>query len=80
MKERIINIIQELCRENISYVNMSDNLFDNLGFDSIKFINLITEIESEFNIIFEDDELDLEKIDTLEKILALVDSKLDVNA
>ena len=51
------------------------NLFD-LGLTSIGFISMIVEFEQRYNIVFEEDELDLTEFSTFEAIMAQLERKL----
>lgn len=53
-------------------------LIEDLGFDSIKMITLIVEIENEFGIEFDDDDLDIKKLDLLENIINIIMNKLEL--
>lgn len=43
-------------------INENTNLIYDLGFDSFKLVTLIIEVETHFNIIIEDNDLDIDKI------------------
>ncbi|MBH0357132.1 acyl carrier protein [Bacillus toyonensis] len=49
-----------------------------VGLDSIKSIELIVELEAEFNIVFEDNELLLDNFKTINLITELVSQKVAV--
>ena len=60
-----------------AYVLLEDeNLFD-LGLTSIGFISLIVELEEHFGIVFEEDELDLDRFNTIGAIKSELDRKLE---
>ncbi len=51
------------------------NLFD-LGLTSIGFISMIVEFEQRYDVVFEEDDLDLTKFSTLAAIQAQLDKKV----
>lgn len=53
------------------------DLFIDLGIDSISMINLIVDIESEFNIEIEDDDLDFETISQFGNLCLIVEKYLN---
>ena len=63
IKERIIK-----CISNVADVEIKKNIIggynlsEDLGFDSISIINLIVELEDEFDIEIDDNDLDFNKI------------------
>ena len=44
--------------------------------EDISFIRVISEIENEFNINFDDEDLDIDKIDSINKISMIIEKKL----
>lgn len=52
------------------------NIFDNLGFDSIQFIELIVELEAEFEIEIEDNMLLTENFSTIGQIIEIVKERV----
>lgn len=78
MKARIIEIV--INNSNLEEAERPTNivglsLSDDLGYDSICFMNLIVELETEFNISFDDTELLLDNLDDCTKLIKYV-SKL----
>lgn len=51
-------------------------LFKDLGFDSIMLVQLIAYLEDEFNIIFEDEELEMGKLSHYKNIKNMVIEKV----
>lgn len=51
-------------------------LTSDLGFDSVQIISLIVELESNFDIEIEDDDLDIEKLTVYKSLLDLISKKL----
>lgn len=77
MKNKIINIINDIFRENnddftpITLAQENDDLSD-LGMDSIIFVQTIVTIEEAFSIRIPDEKLLLQEMNTIKKIDKLV--------
>ena len=63
----------------ISEINDNTVLTKDLGFDSVQIISLIVEIESQFDIEIEDEDLDIEKLTVLKTLTDMVVNKLQGN-
>ena len=53
-----------------------DSLLDNNIIDSMGFLDLVTFVESEFDIVVEDDELLTDNFDSIESIAEFVNTKI----
>lgn len=62
-------------KNSIKKINSSDDLFD-LGMDSISFVMFLVTLENEFNITFDMEELDFDKISTLDHIVEICEKKI----
>lgn len=69
----ISNILCKYCRGSLT---PDIDLFEN-GLNSFNAVNVLVELEKNFRITFNDDELDLSKIKTINNLSALVKSKLE---
>ena len=49
-----------------------------MGFDSLKMISFIVAIENKFKIEFDDDDLDITKLDSLENVLCIIENKCEL--
>lgn len=70
MKEIIIQIIKNNCYDvvgNDEIIN-SNNIYDDYAIDSLSFINIIMEIESELSISFPDEYLSMDMLSSVENI------------
>ncbi|PFL57259.1 phosphopantetheine-binding protein [Bacillus cereus] len=61
------------CNDELS---IGDNLGE-LGLDSLNTVTLIVELEEQFNITFEDEELLFDNFSTLEKICTITERKIN---
>lgn len=66
------------CSSNIDDIQItnSTNLIDDLKYDSMNIMQLIVELEEMFNFEFDDEDLNLEKISSYEKIKSIIESKV----
>ena len=74
MKNKIKKIIEDICGKQD--FNFNTSLSMDLSLDSLSFIRVISEIENEFNINFDDEDLDIDKIDSINKISKIIEKKL----
>ena len=51
-------------------------LIEDYFFDSVKLVQLIVEIEDEFGIVLDDDEMDTEKINSLDTLFQIAEKKV----
>lgn len=75
IREKIANKIKDSIEEDVELKNET-NLFDDLGVDSIMLINLIVDIEDEWDIELEDDDLDVEKLSSFDNLCNVVIDKV----
>ncbi len=72
MKDRIINIIKKLLdMDESENLDMNENLLIK-GIDSLRFVEMIIQIEEEFSILFPDDKMNMFEMDTVNKIFSVV--------
>jgi len=64
---------------NMEDVNENVNLENDLGYDSIMIIQIIAEIEDEFKIVFDDEDMDMDILTNYQKMLNLIKSKMNLN-
>lgn len=82
VEEAVRNMIGKLAtQENegeVENFELSEdaNFIDELSFDSIKFVILMSSIEDEFEINFSVDEMDYNKVNTLRSLLNLIEEKI----
>jgi acyl carrier protein len=73
MKEKIIEIIRECCALTEDNITPDTELKD-LSLDSLSFVEFIVKLESEFNIEFEDEQLNIRDYATVRDIITAVES------
>jgi len=62
--DKLIEILTTMAPECDRQITPDDRLKEDLGFDSLKLINLILKIENEYDISFSDDDLIVESFAT----------------
>ena len=71
--QKIICKIVNIDENDVEFFEGLD-LQNDLGYDSIKFIQLIVEIEQGFDVLIEDQYLEIEKIGIYGSLVRLIDS------
>lgn len=74
LKEVIVNIAMQ--DVDVADINEETNLVKDLGYDSVQIIELIVELETEFDIEIEDDDLDIENMVVYSRLYKTVESKI----
>ena len=82
MKEKIIRIINNNSRKKIKKeINIDElkrlNLVEDLEFDSIGIAKLIIDLEDQFDIIFDESDLELESITNAASLIELIVKKVN---
>lgn len=77
IQEEIKSMISNEVLVGVSVEEIGDDvsLISDLNLDSIQMLALITGLESRFNLVLEDDDLDLENLSTVNRIAAFVKAK-----
>ena len=75
-QDRIINLICNDIAVDLSAedITAQSSLFDDLSFDSIKMIELLTKLEQEFEIELDDEDLDFQVFATINTLTTFIDS------
>ena len=76
MEEKVLDCIYEVCDEKIIYDNRNIDLFETGLLDSMGFIELLMNLEDEFDIEITPSEIDKEKMGTPNMIISFVRTKL----
>jgi acyl carrier protein len=74
VQERVINIVAEQLGVEKDKIKMDSNFVNDLGADSLDTVELVMELEEEFDISIPDDAA--EKIQTVGQAVAHIDSSL----
>ena len=76
IKERLYKVITDLSEVDNPIITDETNLLDDLSFDSVLVVSMIVEIESEFGIILEDDDLELDILTNIGPLEKMIRSKV----
>ncbi len=81
IKEKLKKIIADIAPIVVEISEINDNtvLTKDLGFDSVQIISLIVEIESQFDIEIDDEDLDIEKLTVFKTLADMILNKLKGN-
>lgn len=74
--ENIITAVLKLEPEKIKEISRDETL-NRIGVDSVNFIEIVISLEDEFGIAFEDDELLLQNLNTINKLHNIISDKLE---
>lgn len=72
IREQIMDIIESYAGKEVT-VDDDISLIDDLEFDSLQLVGVLTEIEERFHISFEEGEKLLDMVDSLDKIIEYVE-------
>ncbi len=76
IKDKLLDIIEEEVPEvDKNAIDTSASLSDD-GLDSVSLIKVIVDAEKEFDVVFDDRELALNKYDNLNDVVELIEEKL----
>lgn len=72
VRDEIVEIIRRAC-EATGSLPTEESRFDELGIDSLSFIELIVELEDSYGVCFENDELNIYGYDTVHDFINIVE-------
>ncbi len=72
MKERVLNIIADICEDDIVKEDLNIDLFETGLLDSLALIEMMVKMEDEFNITITPSELDRAQVNTPQKIIDMI--------
>jgi len=75
MEEKVLNILAEICNDDIVRTERDIDIFDTGLIDSIAFIELLVAIEDDFGIEISPTEIERSEINTANKIIALIKAR-----
>lgn len=76
MREEILNVLAEICEDECVKDDLETELFESGLMDSLGFAEFLVELEDQFDIVISPSEVEREDINTPEKILELVESRI----
>lgn len=75
MKDRILDILAELCADDIVKEDLDIDLREEGLIDSLDYIELLAQIEEEFGLVLSPSELTREEMSTPRKILKTISDR-----
>lgn len=75
MEEKILEILAEVCEDDVVKEDLDISLFDNDLLDSLSFVELLVEFEEKLNIVISPSEVTREDMDTPNKIINLLKTR-----
>ena len=76
MEEKVLDILEELCDDDIVRSNLNINLLEEGLMESLDYTSLIIMLEDELGIVISPSEYTREESDTPAKIIEIVRSKI----
>lgn len=76
--QRLKEIIAKVATQDVNAGNIHEEtiLTNDLGYDSVQIIELIVELENEFNLEIDDDDLEIENLTIYKKLHEMVERKV----
>ncbi|MBO8162746.1 MAG: acyl carrier protein [Brevibacillus sp.] len=71
----VTQVLADLLKMNPDEIKEEDRLYDGLGLDSTKVIDLLLELEKACGIEFDMEELDPEDLETVKSLAACIDKR-----
>ncbi|MCI5492759.1 MAG: D-alanine--poly(phosphoribitol) ligase subunit DltC [Lachnospiraceae bacterium] len=75
MEEKLLDILEEVCEDDVVREDMDMDLFEEDLLDSLGFAELLVKIEQELGIVIAPSEVTRDDMNTPAKIIALVKSR-----
>ncbi len=75
MEEKILTILEEICDDPAVREERDLNLYEEDLLDSLGFVELLVRIDEECGVVISPSEVGREDVNTVNKIIALVESK-----
>lgn len=75
--EKVIEIIKTHSEEEITQENILDLSFENGIINSLEFVSIVIELETEFDIEFDDDMLLISSYENIEQLVDYISKKVE---
>ena len=76
MQDKILDILENICGDEIVKENLDINLLEEDLIDSLDYVTLLLDIQDEFGVEFSPSEFTREEMDTPNKIVEALSSRL----
>lgn len=78
IKKKIIEILERNSKlKNIDATMLDKITFNDLGVNSLNFIKIIVEIEDEFEMEFDDDQINYDLLNNINDLVSLIEEKIN---
>ncbi|MBE5916729.1 MAG: D-alanine--poly(phosphoribitol) ligase subunit 2 [Pseudobutyrivibrio ruminis] len=77
MEQKILDLIYEVCDDKIIYDKRDVNMFDTGLLESMDFIELLMNIEEEFDMEIQPEEIKKDEMATPNKLIAFIQARLN---
>lgn len=75
MKEKVLDLLEEICEDDVVREDLDINLFEEDLMDSLAFTELLVGIEENFGIVISPSEVERSDVETPNKIIALIKAR-----
>lgn len=75
MREKILDVLAEICEDDVVKDDMQIDLIEEGLLDSLAFAELLVAIEDNFEVIISPSEIEREEFNTPQKIINMVEAK-----
>ena len=75
MKEKVLDLLEEVCDDDVVREDLDLDLFEEELMDSLAFAELLAMIEDELGVVLSPSEVVRSQVNTANKIIALVEEK-----
>ena len=75
MEERILEILEEICEDEVVYEDKDINLKEEGLMDSLAFVEMLVKIEEIFGLSIAPTEVTYEEIDTPNKVISYIENR-----
>ena len=75
MKEKVLDLLEEVCDDDVVREDLDMDLFEEELMDSLAFAELLAMIEDERGVVISPSEVVRSQVNTANKIIALVEEK-----
>ena len=76
IKEQILEMLEEICEDEVVWEDLDINLKEEGLMDSLAFVEMLVRIEEIFGISIAPTEVTYEEIDTPNKVIAYIENRL----
>lgn len=75
MKEKVLDLLEEACDDDVVREDLDMDLFEEELMDSLAFAELLAMIEDELGVVISPSEVVRSQVNTANKIIALIEEK-----